>query len=363
VTGHPLICRVSANLGSALINAYTLTHGSEYLDKAVDAFRASVSCQSAPASARFIVARSWASHVDSNHKSALEAYHAAIELLPRIAMLGLDLQSRQQALTSGSDGLACDAAFCVIRSNQYDKAVELLEEGRVVFWAQALQLRKPISNLRDAAPELEERLRRISLALEQGSFRDTSRSLSDTPQKVMVMEQEASHFHLLNDQWMAALEEVRQLDGFHDFLRPHRLATLQHAAVNGPVAILIASKTACAALVLKLTGVRHVPLPDLSLTEVTILVKLICQIIAQDGRGGMLSDPSRACVEGLIQQMPLLSGTVQQLRRPFERHVGRASDTHAQPDDLFRYILALLWELVVEPIIQSLDLKVNWLLL
>jgi hypothetical protein len=43
-------------------------------------------------------------------------------------MLGLDLQQRHLALTSESDGLACDAAACAIRAGQYDMALELLEE-------------------------------------------------------------------------------------------------------------------------------------------------------------------------------------------------------------------------------------------
>jgi hypothetical protein len=75
------------------------------------------------------------------------------------------------------------AGLPAIRSGWHDKAVELLEEGHAVFWTQALQLPKPMMDLRDAAPELEERLRRISIALEQGSFRDSSRSLSDSHRK------------------------------------------------------------------------------------------------------------------------------------------------------------------------------------
>ena len=179
------------------MNAYSHTHESEYLDKAMAAFRVAVTCQSAPASGRFRTAKSWARHAHkSSHESALDAYYAAIALLPRLAILGLDVQSRQQALASGSDGLARDAAVCAIRSGQYGKAVELLEAGRGVFWSQALQLRSPMTNLRDVAPKLEQKLRRIFFALEQGSLRDASRHLSDTSQKVMWTEKEASRFQI-----------------------------------------------------------------------------------------------------------------------------------------------------------------------
>ena len=70
--------------------------------------------------------------------SALEAYRAVIGLLPRLAMLGLDLRSRHQALMSGTDGLARIAATCAIQSGWYGEAIELLEKGSAVFCSQAL---------------------------------------------------------------------------------------------------------------------------------------------------------------------------------------------------------------------------------
>lgn len=314
--------------------------------------RIAIACESAPTSQRFRAAKHWAHRAEHlNHESALEAYHAAIQLLPRMAMLGLDLQSRQQALTSGSDGLARDAAACAIRSGQYDKAVELLEEGRAVFWSQALQLRTPIAHLREVAPELEQNLRRISLALERGSIRDVSKNLSS-------MEQEASYFRRLNDEWLAALEEVRQLDDFRDFLRPSRLSTLQGAAADGSVVILNASEAACVALILTSTGIQHIPLLDLSFVAVTKLVKLLRYAISQEGRDVLLVESNRALVDSLVQQVPSLSDTLQLLRQPLERHVKRESNTSVQPDDIFRYVLGVLWESVVEPVIRRLDLEV-----
>ena len=53
------------------------------------------------------------------------------------------------------------------------------------------------------------------------------------------------------------LEEIRQLEGSQDFLRPPCLCTLLSAAANRPVGILDASKTGCDALVLTSTGVRR----------------------------------------------------------------------------------------------------------
>jgi tetratricopeptide (TPR) repeat protein len=344
ISGHPNICSYSNNLGQTLMNAYSTTKESQYLDEAVAAFRMAVTCEAGPTSLRFHVAKAWARHADARHKSALDAYQAAIDLLPRLAMLGLNLQSHQHVLTSGADGLARNAAACAIRSGQYDKAIELLEEGRAIFASQALRLRTPMMDLRDVAPKLEEKLRQISLALEQGLLRDASRHLSDNPQKVISMEKEASHFRCLNDEWLATLGQVRSLDGFQDFMRPSRLSTLQDAVVNGPVVILNASEAGCAALVLTLNGVQHVPIPDLSSHQVTILVKLIRNAIAQGGGYPLLPDSNRAHVQGLVEQVP---------------HIGRASDISTRPDDIFRYVLGILWTSVVGPVIRLLKLEVN----
>jgi len=129
------------------------------------------------------------------------------------------------------------------------------------------------------------------------------------------------------------------------------------------VVILNASKTGCAALILTPTGVQHVPLPQSTFTEMIVLVKLLQNAISSDARCSSLPESVRACVEGLVQQMPTRSDTLRSLRLLVERHLGRASDNSLQPDDIFRYALGVLWESVVEPVIHVLGLKVNRVLL
>jgi hypothetical protein len=287
----------------------------------------------------------------------MDAYLAATELLPRLAMLGSDLQARQRALTSGSDGLARDAAGCAIRSGQYEKAVELLEEGRAIFWSQALQLRTPMTRLREVAPELEIKLKSLSFALEQGSLRDTSRNLSDSSQKVMSMEQEARHFYRLNVEWLEALEKVRGLHDFEDFLRPSRLSTLQGAAVDAPVVILNASKFGCDGLIMTSSDVKHIPFPGLSFAAVNKLVWLIQTATA---RNSLVPGAFLVQVDAFFQQMSPVSNAGRSLRQSVEeRHVKRVSDTRVDPEDIFHFVLGALWMLVVEPVIGSLNFEVS----
>ena len=339
-------------------SAYSHTHELKYLDDAMAAYRAAVACESASVSARLQAAKSWAQYAaEYNHESAMGAYLAAIELLPRLAMLGSDVQARLRALTSGSDGLARDAAACAIRSRQYDKAVELLEEGRAIFWSRVLQLRMPMNHLHEVSPELENKLKSLSFALEQGSFRDTTKNFSDSPQKVMSVEQEARHFHQLNVEWLVTLEEVRGLHGFQDFLCPSPLLTLQGAAVSGPVVILNASKFSCDALIMTSSNVKHIPLPDLDVIDLKMFA---CLIQTATARNSLLPEDFLTQVDSIFQEMSFISDASQSLRQSVkDRHAKRVSDTQVDPEDIFHFVLGMLWILVVKPVVDSLNFKVS----
>ena len=103
------------NFGNALMRAYSHIQDSEYVEKAMTTYKNAVTCQSASISLRFSAARSWARYADErSHKLGMDAYQAVVELLPGLAMLGSALPARQRALTSGSDGLARNAAACAI---------------------------------------------------------------------------------------------------------------------------------------------------------------------------------------------------------------------------------------------------------
>lgn len=83
--------------------------------------------------------------------------------------------------------------------------MELLKGGCTVFWD---QLRTQMSDLCDMAPAIEQKLRQLSLALDQGSLQDVSRNLVDTPQQAGWMEQEAVHFRQLAAEWVVTVEQV-----------------------------------------------------------------------------------------------------------------------------------------------------------
>ncbi|KAJ7245071.1 CHAT domain-containing protein [Mycena rebaudengoi] len=153
-----------------------------------------------------------------NHFSALSAYQKAIDLLPQIAALHLDVVSRQSILSVlQASQLASEAAVCAINKQDFSAAVELLEASRSVFWSQAMQLQTPISHLEHT--------------------------------HMLAMEAEGAKYEELNKDWNATIEAVRQLPNFEDFMQHKKISALSQAAVSGPIIILITRSSICYALI------------------------------------------------------------------------------------------------------------------
>jgi hypothetical protein len=260
-----------------LILAYSAKNkDSEYLDQAMSTFFAATKCISQSASLRFEIAKTWIYYADGiyQHRSAIDAYNAALQTLPQLASLGLDIQSRHKALTAGSDGLARNASKYAIQAKDLSKAVEFLEAGRTIFWSQLLSLRSPIDKLYNIAPELADQLQHISTALELGSYRSMSVELLDNHMK-LAQDQETSRLNRLYEKWTKAINSVRCLKGFEDFLQPHQLSSLQAAASDFPVVALIANEKDSDILIMMSTNVHHIPLLNLPANELHRLVQLI----------------------------------------------------------------------------------------
>ena len=89
-----------------------------------------------------------------------------MRLMSQLSIVGLDLQSRHEALTEFASGLATDAAATALDLNLPERAVEFLEQGRGIFWSQSLQLRSPLDDIEKAVPELASKLKKIGSELE-----------------------------------------------------------------------------------------------------------------------------------------------------------------------------------------------------
>ena len=289
------------------------------------------------------IAKKWIHCADRNqHISAIDAYEAALQALPQVAALSMDVESRQMALT-GSDGLARDASRCAIRSGHLDKAIEFLEAGRSIFWSQVLSLRSPFDQLHKVSPELADELQAIATALEIGSHRDVSAEILDN-QKKLSIDQEASRLNRLNEKWAASIHEVRKLPGFKDFLCPSHISSLRPAASEHPVVILIANDDSSHCLIMTLINVHHIPLPTLGTPVLHKLAHLVQ--VPQLPSSRSFTEETQEAILWLMEECTSRKGA-------------KVNHKFGSSDDIFRYILRILWDELVSPVINLLEIKVS----
>jgi tetratricopeptide (TPR) repeat protein len=125
-TPHPDRSSSLNNLALALLIQFQQEGQRSDLDEAMSLFLTATQYIFQFLSQRLQIAKNWICYADRNqHISAIDAYEAALQALPQMAVLSFNVKSRQEALTARSDGLARDASRCAIHSGHIDKAIEL----------------------------------------------------------------------------------------------------------------------------------------------------------------------------------------------------------------------------------------------
>ena len=209
----------------------------------------------------------WAhlAHNLNNLESASEGYDQAIRLLPQVAWIGLNAVTQLKELESNSDiqTLGSDAAACMIalaqaehhnRQHHLGHAIELLDQGRSILWSQTSNFKRDLEDLREVDSDLASDLDNVGKFRAQGCFRDPKDPLSET---------DAQLYREYAEKWEELVHRIRGLPGFHHFLLPSPISTLQTAAAEGPVVIINSSEFRCDAVIVPSQGdLVLVPLPD-----------------------------------------------------------------------------------------------------
>jgi hypothetical protein len=174
----------------------------------------------------------------------LEIYASAIALLPRVAFFGLHFHSRLQALVAGQ-AIALTGASLALNLSLPERALEILEQGRAVFWTHTLRLRSPF----DSVPD-QQRKRLVALArkLEKIS------NIVHVTGKTELIEREIADRRKQSEEFNALLEEVRSLPGLERFLLHDQYPALTKAAKIGPVVVLVSSTLASHAIIMRPSG-------------------------------------------------------------------------------------------------------------
>ncbi|KAG1794059.1 hypothetical protein EV424DRAFT_1335569, partial [Suillus variegatus] len=181
-----------------------------------------------------------------SHGTQLEAYETSIQLLDTHMSVTASVSSRN-AMKEFPRTLAVDAASCALRSGNVCRAVELLEQGRTIVWTQIIQLCMPLDGLQtrgDHAMTLMKRFRDLSFFLDKSPARNPG----GTPQ--VGAEAEETRYRLLVEDQNRTIEEIRKIEGFSRFLLPPLFIDLQDTARDGPIVVLIASKSSCDAIII-----------------------------------------------------------------------------------------------------------------
>ncbi|MCB5167761.1 CHAT domain-containing protein [Streptomyces bambusae] len=227
------------------------------LRRAFGYYREATELATAPVKIRFRAARAWgvAALGTEQWGQALDAHRAAVAELPLLAWHGLDRADRLDALGRAA-GVAGDAAAVALTAGRPEEALQLLEQGRGVLLAQALEARDDLSRLREQAPALAARMGEVRALLDAAE--DPGAELPGDPAA-------AERRRDLATEMDALLAEARALPGLSDFLRPPDPRRLLSAAAGGPVVVVNTSALRCDALIVTRAGLRTVPLPDLRL--------------------------------------------------------------------------------------------------
>ncbi|KAF8200073.1 CHAT domain-containing protein [Mycena galopus ATCC 62051] len=330
------------SLAQCLESAYIHQKDERYLQQSIATFKEAATYSCTPPITRFGYATSWA-NIATKHPhtqtSALEAYRTAIDILPQLAALSLDVRSRHQILTTtASSAIGAAAANCAISLENPGLAVEFLEASRSVFWTQALRLRTPLDDLRANNPKLASEFSKLCHDLEQASFRNNK--LSKTGDAA-VLEAEGERSRLLNEEWARIVGSIRSINEFKDFMQPQGIAALQTAARLGPIVIISPGECVGHALIVKENETQSVTLPLLTRKRMMYLVDL-----------------TRALTSGSDFDFEEFKTSRGDSDLGVHRLCGKREGLDPRTtEDIFPDLLGALWNEIASPVISALELK------
>lgn len=257
---------------------------------------------------------------------ALEVYTHAIELIPRVAHLGLDVSARLHELT-GTEELCRTASMRALLLDRVPIAIEVLEEGRTVFWAQSLHLSV---NVLDNLPEpVQGSFKGLWGKLEQGSI-----VIANAKEKGARLDRVMEEQRKLNAQIQDMLDEIRSRPGFERYMKIESFERLTGCASHSKVIVLIATQVACFAVTLldavgsyKTTRLHRVTLQGLRSLCVSVQNSGL-RVVKSEGRDELWHERK------LIKTQPTAVPNVDE-------------------------VLRTIWQMIVEPIFNDLNLEVR----
>ncbi|MEU1395035.1 CHAT domain-containing protein [Micromonospora zamorensis] len=186
--------------------------------------------------------------------TAVDGLSTALGLLPQIVWLGIDRADRADRLAAWHE-TGSAAAAVALAAGRPETAIELLEQGRSVLWNQDLRLREEHEALASEAPHLHATLTALA-----GRLDEATADIAGQRPEVAA-------------QWDAAVEAVRQLPGFENFLRPPTAQALQRHLGPHPVVVVNVHPLRSDAVVLTGESTTSIALPDLTYEDLSARIE------------------------------------------------------------------------------------------
>lgn len=261
------------NLGLAYAAASRTDGTTKSYEAAMLAFAEVVATTTAPARIRAMASQHRASLSARRGSSAaaLEAYRTTLDLLDLVAWRGLDREDQERALIEFR-GVGSAAAASAMDMNDLDTALALLEQGRGVLLGQVLDRRVDHEALEVAQPVLARELQHVHEALESGArHRAAGLAVTRSGEEPTTVDSDNGG-ESLDRQRLAVrrdelLSQIRECDGFEDFLRAPDVVAMRATIGPGAVIMLNLAASRCDALITTGSETRVVPLADLSIED------------------------------------------------------------------------------------------------
>ena len=258
--GHPNLAGCQQNLALSYAHKFQTLGNIDDLHCALFYFHASTQSQTANPQVLMASAKKWADLANENNlPECMDAYSSAISTLPNLLWMGNALSVHHEALLQHDIAvLTVEGAAACIEFDNYELAVELLEQGLDTTYQQLLQLRDEFTELERYHFNLAKKLKQVSLQLQNWA----TQSFSTSKENLSM-----NNHHEVAIQRVKLIRKIRNLPQFEHFLMPQVYQQLCLAAEHGPVVMINCTDSQSDAIMLlsPKRPIYHVAFPDVSL--------------------------------------------------------------------------------------------------
>ena len=259
---------VLSNLGLDLVIRFEYTGHQDDLDRGLEQLHSAAEVRTAPVSERAKAALRLGRIAVRAEKwpEAVAAYSATAELVGLVASRGLGYADREDRLLPYGE-LGTEAAAACIQAGQPNRAAELFEHARGVWFSQELDANSDLAEVPPAHAGLVKEFIRWRDEMER---RDqlTANSPAPGPGRVSVGGISADSRWKASVEFDRVLTQIRALPGFDRFRAMRRVEELLPAAAEGPVVLINVARLRSDALIITADGVDVLPLEGVDTDEV-----------------------------------------------------------------------------------------------